>query len=179
MADSEQTPNAATGLGAKILIVTALALAVAAVFYAKGHTPDSARGAGAAEKSGAAGNAIAGTAPLETTAAPTAETKTPPTAALPRLVDLGAGKCIPCKMMAPILDDLKKEYAGTLDVQFVDVWENPDAAKKYDIELIPTQIFYDASGKERFRHQGFFAKEDIIAKWKELGVDLSPAPGVR
>ena len=93
--------------------------------------------------------------------------------ALPRLVDLGDGKCIPCKMMAPILDDLKKTLAGKLDVQFIDVWENPDAGKKYGINVIPTQIFYDAQGKELFRHEGFFGKEDILGKWRELAVDLT------
>ncbi len=91
---------------------------------------------------------------------------------LPRLVDLGADKCIPCKMMAPVLADLKTNYVGRLDVEFIDVWKNPDAGKPYKIKLIPTQIFFDAQGKERFRHQGFFSKEDILAKWKELGVDL-------
>ena len=97
------------------------------------------------------------------------------TAALPRLVDLGAGKCIPCKMMAPILEELKKEYQGKLDVVFIDVWEKTDEAKKYGIRMIPTQIFYDASGKELFRHEGFFAKEEILAKWKELGFTLENA----
>jgi len=91
---------------------------------------------------------------------------------LPKLLDLGAGKCIPCKMMAPILEELKKEYAGRKEVVFIDVWQNPDAGKAYNIEMIPTQIFFDASGKELFRHVGFFGKEDILAKWKELGVDL-------
>jgi len=95
---------------------------------------------------------------------------------LPRLVDLGAGKCIPCKMMAPILEELEKEFAGRLMVEFIDVWQNPDAGKQYEIGLIPTQIFYDADGKELFRHEGFFAREDILAKWKELGVDLSGKP---
>jgi thioredoxin 1 len=96
--------------------------------------------------------------------------------ALPRLVDLGAGKCIPCKKMAPILAELKKEFAGRLDVEFIDVWENPSAGELYRIKLIPTQIFYDASGKELFRHEGFFSREDILAKWKELGVDLAAKP---
>jgi thioredoxin 1 len=91
---------------------------------------------------------------------------------LPRLVDLGADKCIPCKMMAPILEELKTTYAGKLQVDFIDVWKNPGEAPKYKINVIPTQIFYDASGKELFRHEGFFAKEDILAKWKEFGVDL-------
>jgi len=99
-----------------------------------------------------------------------------PTKGLPRMVDLGADKCIPCKMMAPILEQLKSEYEETLIVDFIDVWKNPDEGPKYNIKLIPTQIFFDASGKERFRHEGFFSKEDILAKWKELGVDLKSPP---
>ena len=91
---------------------------------------------------------------------------------LPRLVDLGATKCIPCKMMKPILDELRQEYKNNFQVIFIDVWENPDEAKKSGIKIIPTQIFYDASGKELYRHEGFFSKEDILGKWKEFGVDL-------
>ena len=94
---------------------------------------------------------------------------------LPRLVDLGADKCIPCKMMAPLLVELRSEYEGTLKVEFIDVWKNPDEAPKYGIKLIPTQIFFDASGKELFRHEGFYSKEDILAKWTELGVELTKA----
>lgn len=89
--------------------------------------------------------------------------------AMPRLVDLGAGKCIPCKMMAPILEELKKEYATKFGVEFIDVWENPAAQDKYNVNVIPTQIFYDAGGKELWRHEGFISKEDILAKWEELG----------
>jgi thioredoxin 1 len=91
---------------------------------------------------------------------------------LPRLVDLGADKCIPCKMMAPILEELKQDYAGTINVEFIDVWKEPDRAKEYGISIIPTQIFFDASGKELFRHEGFFSKEDILGKWKEFGINL-------
>ena len=78
--------------------------------------------------------------------------------ALPRLVDLGADKCIPCKMMAPLLVELRSEYEGTLKVEFIDVWKNPEEAPKYGIKLIPTQIFFDASGKELFRHECFYSK---------------------
>ncbi|MFP4501815.1 MAG: thioredoxin family protein [Candidatus Hydrogenedentota bacterium] len=91
-------------------------------------------------------------------------------APLPRLVDLGADKCIPCKAMAPILEELEEEYAGTFEVQFIDVWKNPDAGKKYEIQMIPTQIFYDADGEERTRHTGFMGKEDILAQFEEMGV---------
>jgi thioredoxin 1 len=103
---------------------------------------------------------------------------TPPITAakLPRLLDLGAGKCIPCKMMAPVLAELRDTYKGRLDVVFLDVWEDPKPAETYGVSTIPTQIFFDAQGKERFRHEGFFSKEEILAKWKELGVDLG-SPG--
>lgn len=92
---------------------------------------------------------------------------------LPRLVDLGAKKCIPCKQMIPVLGALTSEYAGRLEVVFIDVWENRAAGKQYGIRLIPTQIFYDASGKELFRHEGYWSKEAILAKFEELGVNLS------
>jgi thioredoxin 1 len=91
---------------------------------------------------------------------------------IPRLVDLGAGKCIPCKAMAPILEGLKTEYAGRMEVQFIDVWKDPGAGKAYGISIIPTQIFYGADGKELARHQGFMDKDAILAQWKAVGVKL-------
>jgi thioredoxin 1 len=90
----------------------------------------------------------------------------------PRLVDLGAGKCIPCKAMAPILDQLRTDYAGRLDVQFIDVWQDPDAGGAYDVRMIPTQIFYGADGKELARHEGFMGREEILAQWRAVGVSL-------
>jgi thioredoxin 1 len=97
-------------------------------------------------------------------------TKTTPALKLPRLVDVGADKCVPCIMMAPELEKLKKEYVGALEVEFVDVWKKPQAAEPYKIRAIPTQIFYDTGGKELARHLGFISKDDILAKFKELGV---------
>ncbi|MCX5805413.1 MAG: thioredoxin family protein [Proteobacteria bacterium] len=91
---------------------------------------------------------------------------------LPRLVDVGADKCIPCIAMAPILEELKKEYAGILEVEFVDVWKNPNAGQKYGIRGIPTQIFYDASGKELDRHMGYISKKQILQSFYKLGVEL-------
>ena len=116
---------------------------------------------------------VSSTAEIERTEAPSVTIEQ--AKGLPRLVDLGADKCIPCKMMAPLLVELRSEYEGTLKVEFIDVWKNPDEAPKYGIKLIPTQIFFDASGKELFRHEGFYSKEDILAKWKELGVEFTKA----
>ena len=98
---------------------------------------------------------------------------------LPRLLDLGADKCIPCKMMAPILEELRKEQAGQFEVEFADVWKHPEAGKQYAVEMIPTQIFFNATGEEVFRHVGFLGKEDILAKWRELGVDCASGTGER
>lgn len=101
----------------------------------------------------------------------------PAAPALPRLVDLGATKCVPCKLMKPILDKLTVDYAGRLEVVFIDVWEDREAGKRHGVRMIPTQIFYDATGKELARHEGFMSEKDILAKWKELGFELNtPAP---
>ena len=86
---------------------------------------------------------------------------------LPRLVDLGADKCIPCKKLAPILEELRKEYQGRLSVEFIDVWKNPAAGTPYNIRLIPTQILYDRDGKEVWRHEGFISKKDLKALFAE------------
>jgi len=96
---------------------------------------------------------------------------------LPLLLDLGATKCIPCKMMAPILDELREEYRGRFDVIFIDIWENKEAIDRYKVHVIPTQIFFDAQGKELYRHQGFYPKDEILRKWKELGINLNMEKG--
>ncbi len=142
----------------KIAIVAVLAVAVVAVLAARQN-----RSRPAAE-----------TGPVEQPVAVHPEELTGK--GRPVLIDLGAGTCIPCKMMAPILADLKAEYAGAMDVHFLDVHENPDLITLYGIRVIPTQIFYDALGKEMFRHEGFLSKGDILTKWKELGVDLVSQP---
>ena len=77
------------------------------------------------------------------------------------LVDLGARSCIPCKLMAPILEELEKEYKGRAAVIFIDVWKNRGKAKEFKVVTIPTQIFYNKQGQEVYRHVGFFDKESI------------------
>jgi thioredoxin 1 len=86
------------------------------------------------------------------------------------LVDLGAKKCIPCKMMAPILEELTREYQGKAAIVFVDVWQHMDQAEKYGIRTIPTQIFFDKQGNEVLRHVGFMDKKSIVQVLEKLGV---------
>jgi len=132
----------------KIAIVVVLGAAVAAVIVAKQNGP----------------------------AGQSAQPASPAAAGLPRLVDLGSTTCIPCKMMAPVLDGLRAEYAGRMQVEFIDVNVDPGAGKPYGIRLIPTQVFFDAAGKELWRHEGFISKDDILAKWKEFGVSFAATP---
>jgi len=93
-----------------------------------------------------------------------------PVKGLVTMVDLGAKKCIPCKMMAPILEKLKKVYAGRAAIVFLDVWKDQAPARRFGIRAIPTQIFFDKKGKEVYRHEGFLSEEAIVRRLKDMGV---------
>ena len=88
---------------------------------------------------------------------------------LPLLLDLGSTTCVPCKAMAPILEEMSETFEGQFDVRFTDVKKDAAAARTHGVRIIPTQIFFDEHGKELFRHQGFFSREDMLATWEELG----------
>ncbi len=87
------------------------------------------------------------------------------------MIDLGAKKCIPCKMMAPIMEKMEKVYQGKAAIVFIDVWENRGQAGRFGISSIPTQIFFDPEGKEVYRHVGFMGEEAIVAQLKNMGVE--------
>ena len=84
------------------------------------------------------------------------------------MVDLGAKSCIPCKMMAPVLKELEEEYNGRAAIIFIDVWEQKEKAGEFGISSIPTQIFYNKSGQEVWRHSGFIDKKSISEKLDAL-----------
>ncbi|WP_027722973.1 thioredoxin family protein [Maridesulfovibrio zosterae] len=86
------------------------------------------------------------------------------------MIDLGAHKCIPCKMMAPVIKELSVEYEGRAAIVFIDVWENSNVPQQFGIRAIPTQIFYDAQGKEQYRHEGFMDKQSVVKVLQRLGV---------
>jgi thioredoxin 1 len=87
-------------------------------------------------------------------------------------IELGSVNCVPCKMMQPIMEEIENEYAGQVKVVFHDVWkeEGQPYAREYGIRVIPTQIFLDKDGKEYFRHEGFFPKEELVRILKQKGV---------
>jgi thioredoxin 1 len=87
-------------------------------------------------------------------------------------VELGSVNCIPCKMMQPVMKAIEDEFGNQIDVIFYDVWKDAAPGKKYGIKLIPTQVFLDQSGKEFFRHEGFFPKEEIEKLLVEKGLKI-------
>jgi thioredoxin 1 len=88
----------------------------------------------------------------------------------PSLVDFGSTGCRPCDMLAPILETLKKKYAGKVNVLFVHVGQEQILAARYGIQTIPIQFFFDKDGKEVFRHVGFWPQAEIEKKLAEMGV---------
>lgn len=133
----------------RIAIVAVVALAVAGVMIAKSSGP-----------------------PAEAPAAATAHPAPEPAKQTPRLVDLGRGECIPCKMMKPELEKLHEQYGGRLEVEYIDIQEDAERAAEYTIRVIPTQILYDADGDELMRHEGFWSAEEIVAEFEKQGVEL-------
>jgi len=88
----------------------------------------------------------------------------------PTMVEFGATGCIPCDMMQPILDNLRKDYTDKLNVVFVHVGEEQVLSARYGIRSIPVQVFFDGTGKEVFRHVGFFPEADVTEQLAQMGV---------
>jgi len=88
----------------------------------------------------------------------------------PVLVDFGSTNCIPCKMMEPILEELKLNYNDQFETIFVNVAQDNAKTSEFGITVIPTQVFFDASGKELYRHIGFFSKEEIFNTFKSYNI---------
>jgi thioredoxin 1 len=90
---------------------------------------------------------------------------------LPKLLDFGAGTCIPCKKIAPILKELAEEYKGRVVIKVIEVYQERELTRTNGIRLIPTQIFFDAKNQEVYRHMGFMDKEQIKQVFEKMGVN--------
>lgn len=88
----------------------------------------------------------------------------------PTIIDLGSDSCIPCKQMAPILASLAGEYRGRANVLFININDDKAAAQKFRVQMIPTQVLFNAQGKEFDRHIGFMDKADLVKGLKAVGV---------
>jgi len=151
----------------KIAVVALLAVAVAATFALRG-----AKRAEYVPPAPAVGAPAAAASEASTAPAPAAAPAVPATRVKPRLVELGSMRCQACLEMAKVLDALRASQGGKLQIDFIDVFEDPAAGDRYGLTMIPTQILYDTAGKEIFRHIGYFSHDDILAKYRELGVKL-------
>jgi thioredoxin 1 len=89
----------------------------------------------------------------------------------PTVLDLGASTCVPCKMMKPIFEELKKEYGDRANILLLEISEYRQIANRYNVRIIPTQIFFDRQGNLYWRHEGYLPKEEIVKKLRELGVE--------
>jgi len=171
--------------GVKVAIVVLLAVAVAATFALRGGkraeyvavpeqpavtTPTAQGPATQAPAPAPAAVAIAEPAPAKSAEIPAPRAVA--AAVKPRLLELGSMRCQSCLEMAKVLTALRASQGAKLQVDFIDVFEQPEAAERHKISLIPTQILFDASGKEIFRHTGYFAHDDILAKFRDLGVKI-------
>lgn len=141
----------------RLAVVVALGVAVAAIVVAKNGGSPTAPGAGVTAATMPAG-------PSTTRAAVAA--------AVPRLICVGAGKCVPCRMMEPIREALRTEYEGRLAVEYHDITKEADAAERYGIHVIPTSILQDATGKEVGRLEGYVEKQVILERFRQAGVAL-------
>lgn len=160
----------------KVAVVVGLAAAVAVTFELRGakraeYVPP-APGGGLATAQDALPAAAASTTPAPAAPVPAAAMTAPAPLARPRLVELGSMRCQACLEMAKVLDALRASQGERLQVDFIDVFEDPAAGDRYGLKMIPTQILYDAMGKEIFRHTGYFSHDDILAKYRALGVRL-------
>jgi thioredoxin 1 len=144
----------------RIAIVVVLVLVVATVLQVKSSRQREAKPVQQEE------------AHAETTSTEASAADSQPARSLPRVVDLGSTSCIPCRQMAPELDELREEYKGRLQVDFYDVRKEPKYGKMFNMKVMPTQVFLSPEGEELWRHIGVISKEQMVAKWHELGYDL-------
>ena len=91
-------------------------------------------------------------------------------AGVPLVVEFGGETCIPCMHMQPVLKNLQARLGKRARVSNFWIQPNPEVARRHQIMVMPTQIIFDAKGREIFRHMGYFAQPDFEKALKEKGL---------
>jgi thioredoxin 1 len=86
------------------------------------------------------------------------------------MLELGSVGCIPCEQMKPVMQKLRDSYQGKLDVIFVDVRKDHETARRFNVHIIPVQVFLDKTGKEFHRHMGYYSYEEIVPVLRKAGL---------
>lgn len=83
-------------------------------------------------------------------------------------LEFGAKGCISCQKMENVMEEIKKGYAGQVNVKFLNLMlkENQPWAKYFGIAMIPTQVILDREGQEVFRHTGYISTEELANVFK-------------
>jgi hypothetical protein len=123
------------------------------------------RGAAAARAATGAGGSCCGT--VKSVGAPEAKPPAIPTGSgRPCLVEFGSDECSECQRMAVVLAEVTPKLRGTVDVVRVDTDVHPSQAQRWQLRMVPTQLFVDAQGQEQWRHEGYVATGELMAKIK-------------
>ncbi len=91
-------------------------------------------------------------------------------AGVPLVVEFGGETCIPCLHMQPVLKSLQARLGKRARVSNFWIQPNPEVARRHQIMVMPTQIIFDAKGREIFRHMGYFDEPDFERVLKEKGL---------
>ncbi|MDA8123737.1 MAG: thioredoxin domain-containing protein [Deltaproteobacteria bacterium] len=87
----------------------------------------------------------------------------------PLIVDFGSNSCLPCRQLRPVLQKVRQDYTGKLEVLIIDVQKYQQLAAEYQVQVIPTVVFFDRAGREVFRQQGFMSEEKVKERLAKLG----------
>jgi thioredoxin 1 len=89
----------------------------------------------------------------------------------PTVVEFGSTSCTTCREMKPILGELAREHGARINVIDIDLLRTTGYISRYKIQLMPTQVFFDAQGRETGRHMGKISARDMLS---QLGPSASP-----
>ncbi|MCE5198154.1 MAG: thioredoxin family protein [Armatimonadota bacterium] len=88
----------------------------------------------------------------------------------PGVMEFTAQWCEPCRGMKSIVDKIKSDYRGRLNVMTVDIDQNPDLTQKYNVTAVPVLLFYDKNGKQVTRHEGYLPSDEFRTQLSQMGV---------